>query len=160
MVTPDAQTEVVFRYPEVRQDDVFVALVLRREHHDERRNIRCGGQVRTAVADTAFKIVLADGFIPLIHRHSAHRLFDPLVDAKLSEGVLLAGILLGGFAGIFDLVDAHRDADGRIGFLPGLRVRPIVRLVCTVDDRIRSSWGADSPYPVLQFSFTTRKASF
>ena len=43
MVTPDTQLQVVLRYPEVRQDDVFVVLVLWREHQNECRNIRCGG---------------------------------------------------------------------------------------------------------------------
>ena len=41
MVTPDSDVEVVFRYPEVRQDDVFVVLIFRREHQNECRNVRC-----------------------------------------------------------------------------------------------------------------------
>ena len=41
MVAPDSEIEVVLRYPEVRQDDVFVALVLWREHQNECRNV-CG----------------------------------------------------------------------------------------------------------------------
>ena len=55
---------------------------------------------------------------------------------KLSEGVLLAGVLFGGLAGVLDLVDAHRDAEGGVGFLPDLRVCPIVRFLCTVDNGI------------------------
>ena len=97
MVTPDTQIEVVLRNPEVRQDDVFVVLVLWREHQDECCNIRCGGQVQTAVTDTTFQIVFVDGelaFVPLVHRHPANCLFDPLVESQLSEGVLLAGVLL------------------------------------------------------------------
>ena len=48
---------------------------------------------------------------------------------------------IGGRAGVFvssilHLVDAHRDAEGRIGLFPDLRVRPIVRFLCTVDDGI------------------------
>ena len=139
VVAPDSEFQVVFRYPEVRQDDVFVILIFRREHKHECRNVRCRGQVQTAVTDTAFQIVLADGeltFVPLVHRHPAHRLFHPLVKSQLSEGVLFAWVLLGGLAGVFDLVDTHRDAEGRIGFLPDLRVRPIVRFLRTVDDRI------------------------
>ena len=84
MVTPDSEVEVVFRYPEVRQDDVSVVLIFRRKHQNECCNIRCGGQVQTTVADTTFQIILADGelaFVPLIHRHPAHRLFDPLVES-------------------------------------------------------------------------------
>ena len=41
MVTPDSEVEVVLRYPEVRQDDVFVVLIFRREHQNECRNV-CG----------------------------------------------------------------------------------------------------------------------
>ena len=59
-----------------------------------------------------------------------------MIEAKLSEGVLLTGVLLGGLAGILHLVDAHRDAEGWIGFLPDLWVRPIVRLVSAIDDGI------------------------
>ena len=82
MVAPDAEVEVVLRNPEVRQDAVFVAPVFRREYQDERRNVRCGGQVQANVADTTFQIVLADSefvFVSLIHRHPAYHLFDPLV---------------------------------------------------------------------------------
>ena len=139
MVTPDSKVEVVLRYPEVRQDDVLVVLVFRRKHQNKCCNIRCGGQVQTAVADATFQVILADSeltLVPLVHRHPAHRLFHPLVKSQLSEGVLLAWVLLGGLAGIFDLVDTHRDAEGRIGFLPNLRVRPIVRFLRTVDDGI------------------------
>ena len=139
MVTPDSEVEVILRYPEVRQDDVFVVLIFRREHQDESRNVRCGGQVQTAVTDTTFQIVFVDcklAFVPLIHRHPAHCLLDPLVQSQLPEGVLLAGVLLGGLAGIFDLIDADRDAEGRIGLLPNLRVCPIVRFLRTVDDGI------------------------
>ena len=59
-----------------------------------------------------------------------------MIQTKLSEGVLLAGVLLGRLAGVFDLVDADRDSEGGIGFLPNLRVRPIVRFLRTVDDGI------------------------
>ena len=98
MVTPDSQVEVVLRYPEVRQDDVLVILIFWRKHQNERRNVRCGRKVQTAVADTAFQIILADrklAFVPLVHRHPAHRLLDPLVESQLSEGVFLTGVLLG-----------------------------------------------------------------
>ena len=139
MVTPDSQVEVVLRYPEVRQDDVLVILIFWRKHQNERRNVRCGRKVQTAVADATFQIILVDGelaFVPLVHRHPANCLFDPLVESQLSEGVLLAGVLLCRLAGVFDLVDANRDAERGIGFLPDLRVRPIVRFLRTVDDGI------------------------
>jgi len=82
MVAPDSEIEVVFRYPEVRQDNVFVVFVLRREHKYECRNICGGGQIQTAVADPVFQIILADGkltFVPFIHRHPTDCLFYPLI---------------------------------------------------------------------------------
>lgn len=151
MVTPDSQVEVVLRYPEVRQDDVLVILIFWRKHQNERRNVRCGRKVQTAVADATFQIILVDGelaFVPLVHRHPANCLFDPLVESQLSEGVLLAGVLLCRLAGVFDLVDANRDAERGIGFLPDLRVRPIVRFLRTVDDGIEGV--VDASY----FAFT------
>ena len=129
MVTLDSEVEIVLRYPEVRQDDVFVVLIFRREHQNECRNICGGGQIQTAITDTTFQIVLADSeltFVPLVHRHPAHRLFHPLVKSQLSEGVLFAWVLLGGLAGVFDLVDTNCNAEGGIGLLPDLRVRPII----------------------------------
>ena len=59
-----------------------------------------------------------------------------MVQTKLSEGVLLTGVLLCGFAGILDLVDTYRDAERRICLFPDLRVCPIVRFLRTVDNRI------------------------
>ena len=62
---------------------------------------------------------------------------------KLPEGVLLAGILLGGFTGGFDLIDTHRDAERWIGFLPDLRVCPVLILGSTVNDGVEG--GIDLP---------------
>ena len=139
MVAPNPEIKVVFRYPEVRQDDVLVVLIFRWEHQNECRNVSGGGQVQTAVADATFQIVLADSeltFVPLVHRHPAHRLLDPLVQAKLSEGVLFAWVLLCRLAGVLDLVDTHRDAEGWVGLFPDLWVCPIVRFLRTVDNGI------------------------
>ena len=153
MVTPDSKVEVVLRYPEVRQNDIFVVLIFRRKHQNECCNIRCGGQVQTAVTDTAFQIILADSelaFVPLVHWHPAHRLFDPLVQAKLAEGVLFTGVLLCRLAGVFDLIDADRDAEGRIGFLPNLRVRPVVTFIRTVDNGVKGVVDLPSGNDVLR----------
>ena len=46
--------------------------------------------------------------------------------AELLGSLPLAAVLLGGFTGGFDLIDAHGNTEGRIGLLPDLRVRPIV----------------------------------
>lgn len=67
---------------------------------------------------------------------SKHPKQHKILKSQLSEGVLFAWVLLGGLAGVFDLVDANRDAEGRIGFLPDLRVRPIIRFLRTVDNGI------------------------
>nr|DAO53593.1 MAG TPA: hypothetical protein [Caudoviricetes sp.] len=154
MVTPHSEFQVVLRYPEVRQDDVFVVLVLRWEHQNERRNIRCGGQVQTAVTDTAFQIILADGklaFVPFIHGHPSDCLLDPLVQTKLSEGVLFAGVLLRRFTGILDLVNAYRDAEGGIGLFPDLRVRPIIRFLCTIYNGVKGVVDLPAGNDVLRF---------
>ena len=154
MISAHTQIEVILRYPEVRQDDVFVVLILRREYQHKGRNIRGGGQVQATVADTAFQIVFADGefaFVPFIHGHPANRLFDPLVETKLSEGVLFAGILFCRFTGILDLVDANRDAEGRICLLPDRWICPVVRLLCTVNNRIKGVVDLSSVNDVLGF---------
>ena len=139
VVTPDAEVEVVLWNPEVRQHRKLIVLVLRREHQHEGGDVRGGGQVQTAVADAPLQIVLGGGesaAVPFLHRHPAHRLFYPLVQAKLAKGVLFGGVLLGGFAGRFDLVDAHRDAQGGVCLFPHLGVCPIVRFIRTVDNGI------------------------
>lgn len=43
MVTQDSKVEIVLRYPEVRQNDVFVIFIKRRKHQYKSRNIRGGG---------------------------------------------------------------------------------------------------------------------
>ena len=64
-------------------------------------------------------------------------MLDPLVQTKLSEGVLFAGVLLRRFTGILDLVNAYRDAEGGIGLFPDLRVRPIIRFLCTIYNGVK-----------------------
>lgn len=54
----------------------------------------------------------------------------------MPEGILLAGILFGALAGSPDFIDSDRDAERRIGFLPDLWVCPVIRFICTINDRI------------------------
>ena len=146
MVAPYPEVEVVLWNPEVREDAVFIVLVYRREHQHESRDVGGGGKVQPAVAYTALQAVLVGGkgaFVPPLHRHPAYRLFYPLVQAELPEGVLFGGILLGRVTRRPYLVDAHRDAQGGVGFLPHLGVCPIVPLVCAIDHGIES--GVDLP---------------
>jgi hypothetical protein len=56
---------VVFRYPEIRQNDVFIILICGREHQHECRNIRGGGKVESAVADAPFQV--GSGFTAKAH---------------------------------------------------------------------------------------------
>lgn len=74
--------------------------------------------------------------IPFVHRHPADGLFYPLVQAELAESILLTRVLLGGFTGSFDLIDAHRDAEG--GLLTQLGICPILILSSAVNDGIES----------------------
>ena len=129
MVTPNAKVKVIFRYPEVRQHHKFIVLIPRWEHQNKSGNIRGGGQVQTSVADPAFQIILVDrerALVSFVHGHPADCLFNPLVQAQLTESVLFAGILLCRFTGILHLIDADCDAQGGIGLFPDLRVRPII----------------------------------
>ena len=154
MVTAHTKVEIVFGNPEVRQDDVLVILIGRWKNKHQCRDIRGGGQVQTTIADTAFQIVLIDSelaFIPKVHRHPTDSLLDPLVQTELPECVLLAGILLCRLTGITNLVDANRDTQGWIGFLPGGGVRPIVRFICTVDNGIEGVVDFSALYDVLCF---------
>ncbi len=120
----------ILRHPEVRKNSIFIIPIQRRKYQHESGNIRSGREVQTTVADAALQIIgihrKAAG-IPFLHRHPADCLLHPLVQAKLTEGVLLAGILLCRLTGGFDLIDANGDTEGGICFLLDLRVCPVVR---------------------------------
>ena len=139
VVAADPEVERVLGHPEVREDRIPVVIVLRREHEDEGGDVGRAGKVEPAVADAALKVVLVHrevAGVPFVHRHPADGLLHPLVEAELPEGVLLAGVLLRALAGRLDLVDADRDAEARVRFLPDLRVRPVLGLVRSEDDRV------------------------
>ena len=73
-----------------------------------------------------------------------------MVEPKLPEGVLLAGVLLRRLAGGLHLVDADRDAERGVRLLPHLRVSPVVRRVRAVDDRIEGRVGLPAVEDVLR----------
>ena len=136
VVPAHPEVEVFLWNPEVREDAVFIVLIYRREHQHEGRDVSGGGQVKPAVADPALQAVLVGGesaLVPPLHGHPAHCLFYPLVQAELPEGVLLGGVLFGGVTRGPHLVDTHRNAQGGVGLLPYLGVRPIAPLVRTVN---------------------------
>ena len=140
VIPVDPLAHVFFWYPEVRQDYKLVVLVQRRKDQHEGCNIRGGREVQTAVADSAFEIVFAGGkstAIPFLHRHPSHSLLDPLVKPELPKGVLLGRVLLCRLTSRSNLVDADRDTERGIRFLPDLRVRPVVIFIGTVDDRVK-----------------------
>ena len=86
-----------------------------------------------------------------MHWHPPHRLLDPLIQAQLTERVLLRGILFRRFTRRLDLVDTDCDAERRICFLPDLRVRPVVRFLRAVDHRIECRVDLPSFKNVLGF---------
>ena len=73
----------------------------------------------------------------------------PLVQTKLSESVLLAGILLCGIAGGFDLVDSDCNVKARICFLPHFRVSPVIGFISAVNHWIKSR----VDFPTLDYVF-------
>ena len=139
MVAVDSKGEIVFRQPEVRQNDVSVRLILRREYKNKRRNIRGGREVKSSVTHTTFQVIFRYAKrtgIPLVHRHPSDRLLDPLIEAQLTEGILLTGVLLCRVAGGFDFVYADGFSERGIGFFPDLWVSPVFIHSGTVNDRV------------------------
>ena len=139
MVSPDADVQRILRHPEVREHLILVVLILRREHQHKGRDVRGGGEVKAAVAHSAFQRLLVDrecAFIPLVHRHPADGLLYPLVEAELPEGILFTGILFGRVAGLLYLFDVDGDSKGGIGLLPDSRISPVLILSGTVDHRV------------------------
>ena len=154
MVAPDTEVEGILRYPEVREDHILVILIPWREYQHEGRDIRSGGQVKTAVADAAFEVVFIHGIsacIPFIHWHPADGLLYPLIEAQLSKGVLLAGILLCRLAGGFHLIDADRDTQRRIRLFPNLWISPVLVRLRAIDNRIEGWIDLPAIKDVLRF---------
>ena len=139
MIPADTKIQRLFRYPEVRQEDVFIFLVQRREYQHKGGDVRGRGKVQSAVADTPLQIFLRNrecAGVPFIHRHPADRLLYPLVQTELPESVFLAGVLSCGFTGGFDLIQPHRNAKREVCFLPHLWVRPVFLFRSAVNDGI------------------------
>ena len=140
------QVEIILRYPEERQDHIFIAFIFRREYQHEGGNIRGGGKVKAAIARPALqglRVYRKGAFIPLFHRHPADSLLYPLAEPKLPEQILLGGVLPGAFAGRFQLFYIHRNSKGGVGLFPDLRGSPIVGLIRTINHRIKG--GVDFP---------------
>ena len=125
MVAPDTLLHILFWYPKVRQNHVLILVIQGGEYQNECGDVCGGGQIQTPITDLAFQVILVDrerAFVPLVHGHPTDGLFDPLIESKLAERILLGRILLGRLAGSFDFIQADRDAEGGVGFLPDLRI--------------------------------------
>ena len=132
---------VVFWYPEVRQDNVFIILIFRWKHQNQCGDICGGGQIQATVTHAPLKVILGGGkgtFVPSVHWHPTDCLLDPLVQTKLPEGILFTRVLLGGLTGITHFVDAHRNTQGGVCLLPGFWVSPVIAFIRTVDNGIES----------------------
>ena len=141
MVAVHAQGQIILGNPEVRQNDVLILLVKRWKNKNKRSNICCRRKVKPAIADAPLKFVLINGecaLVPLLHRHPTHRLLYPLVQTELTESVLLARILLGRFAGGFDLIYSDRNVKARICLFPHFGVCPVIGFICAVNHWIKS----------------------
>ena len=150
MVTVYTQGQNILWNPEVRQNYVLILLIKRREHENKSCNICCRRKIKPTVADAPLQFVLVYSECALVlflHRHPAHRLLYPLVQTKLSESVLLAGVLLCGIASGFDLIYSDRNVKAWICFLPNLRVCPVIGFISAVNHGIKSK----SDFPTLDY---------
>ena len=141
MVTVYTQCQIILGNPEIRQNDVFILIIKRWKNKNKRSNICCRRKVKPAVADAPLKFVLINGecaLVPFLHRHPTNRLLYPLVQAKLSESVLLARVLLCGIASGFDLIYSDRNVKARICLFPHFGVCPVVGFICAVNHGIKS----------------------
>ena len=104
-------------------------------------NICCTGKVKTAVADSSFqfrfiKIHLA--FVPLLHRHPTYCLFYPLIQTQLPKRIFLARCFLCRVTRSHHLIHADGLIQTWVCFFPNLRVSPVLRFICSINDRIES----------------------
>ena len=146
MIAPDAQGKIFLRNPEIRQDRIRLFRLLRRKYQHKGCNIRRRGKVEAAIAGAPGqrrRIHRKRTFIPRFHGHPAHCLLDPLAQPQLPEEVFFRRILPGVFTGNLQFFCRDRHVEGRIGFGPYGWVRPIVRLLRAINDRIER--GIDLP---------------
>ena len=141
MVAPDAQLHGFLREPEVRQHDVLFFVIPRREHQHHGRQVAGAGKVKPGIACAAFQFILIDStaaFIPFVHGHPADALLDPLIQAQLTEHVLISGGLLGLAESVPHLVNGDRFVQGGISLVPVLFIRPVGVIRQTVEHRVKT----------------------
>ena len=141
VVTPYSEGQRFFRQPEVRQNVVMLIVFSGWKDKHKSCNIRCAGKVESTVADSSFQFRFIKGnlaFIPFLHRHPTHCLFYPLIQTQLSKSIFFAGSLLCRITRRHHLIHADCLVEGWICFFPNLRIRPVFRFICTVNDRIES----------------------
>ena len=154
MVTPNSEWQCFFRQPEVRKNIIMFIIFSRWKDKYKSCNICCTGKVKTAVADSSFEFGFIKSnlaFVPLFHRHPTHCLFYPLIQTQLPKGVLFAGSLLCRITRSHHLIHADGLIQTWICLFPNLRVSPIFRFICTVNDRIESRIMFSTLQNVLRF---------
>ena len=111
-----------------------------RKYQNKSCNIRCTGKVESTVADSSFQFgfIKSDlAFVPLFHRHPTHRLFYPLIQTQLPKGVLFAGSFLCRVTRRHHLIHSNGFIQTWVCLFPHLRIRPVLRFICTINDRIK-----------------------
>ena len=141
MVTSYSEWQCFFRQPEVGKNIIMLVIFCWRKDKHESCNIRCTGKVKPTVADTTCKHLFIKShlaFVPLFHWHPTHRLFYPLIQTQLSKSIFFTGSFLCRITRSHHLIHADGLIQTWICFFPDLRVRPVLRFVCTIDNRIES----------------------
>ena len=141
MVTSYSEWQCFFRQPEVRQNIIMFIIFSRWKDKYKSCNICCTGKVKPTVADTTCKhlFIKSDlAFVPFFHRHPTHRLFYPLIQTQLSKSIFFTGSFLCRITRSHHLIHADGLIQTWICLFPNLRVSPIFRFICTINNRIES----------------------
>ena len=128
VIPTDTQLHGFFREPEVRHNDVLFLVIPRWEYQNQSRQVTRAGKVKPRIARASFQFILVDFspvFIPFVHGHPADGLFHPLVQAKLTEHILVCRRLLRLPESVPDFVNGNCLIQGGICFIPVLFICPI-----------------------------------
>ncbi len=139
MITPHTQAQAVLGYPEPGEDHEFVMLIPGWEYEHEGGDVGGRREIQSAVTDPALELLGIDrevAQVPFLHRHPANSLLDPLVEPELTEHILLARVLPCAVTGRLHLLEGDGMPQRRVGFLPRLRIGPVVVLLRAVDHRV------------------------
>ena len=141
MVTSYSKWQCFFRQPEVRKNIIMFIIFSRWKDKYKSCNICCTGKVKSTIADTPSKHLFIKrnlAFVPLFHRHPTHRLFYPLIQTQLPKRIFLTGSFLCRITRSYNFIHSNCLVEGWICLFPNLRVSPIFRFICTINNRIES----------------------